>query len=207
MLNQEDVFVKLKFSDRQLDAIKQIHEKYFDAHMPDVYNGTAFVAFWREGSVWETGKGLDARHNNAGIALPECRLDPLWQEFSDLLPFMSFSAIITKLPPGAEMIPHVDRKSRPECTIYIPVRGCTEECVSSFYDLPKRDTQDSYADGTNPTPLFNFSVSGNAILETTREWHGVKNNSELERVAFGWNMLPEYTFSQAKDILTNLGYI
>ena len=206
MLKEENLFIKTNFSQVQLDALGQIYAKYFEQLIPE-FRGTGFVAFWRKGEVYKTGTGVDAGHGNPGTSIEECDDDVLWQNFSNLLPYMAKSAIISKIPPGKGMVPHVDRKARPEVTIYFPIKGCTSECTSHYYDLPKIDTESAQVTYSNPTPLYTFAVTDNAVMENVREWHSVQNNSQIERVAFGWNMLPEYSFTQAKAILTDLGYI
>jgi hypothetical protein len=206
MLKEENLFMKMNFSQVQLNALGQIYAKYFEQHIP-VFRGAGFVAFWRKGYVYKTKTGVDAGHGNPGICIDDCDDDVLWQNFSDLLPYMAKSAIISKIPPGKGMVPHVDRKARPEVTIYFPIEGCTVDCTSHYYDLPKANTDMAQVNRSNPTPLYSFAITDNAVMENVREWHSVQNNSQVERVAFGWNMLPEYSFAQAKTILTDLGYI
>ena len=50
-MNTDHLFVKLKFSEEQLQAIKDLYYKYFDPKMPLVeeYRGTGNIAMWREG--------------------------------------------------------------------------------------------------------------------------------------------------------------
>jgi len=207
MLNQEDLYKKLNFSEVQLDSIRQIYAKYFEQHMYSVFKGKAFIAIWNKNYTFVSGKKTDTGHNNPGITISECEDDILWQNFADLLPHMSKFAVITKLQPGEKMWPHVDRKSRPPGAIYFPIKGCTIDCPSYYYDLPKKETDSAQSNFLNPTPLYTFAVADNAMLETTREWHSVENKSQEERVAFGWNMKMEYSFDDCKSILKELKYI
>jgi hypothetical protein len=204
-MKPDDLFLNLKFRESQLQAIVKIYEKYFEPEMPKVYDGRGVIALWYPGAKWETGKGDDRNHNHVGIISDECRSDALWQEFEDLLPHMSPSATITKMPPGNVMRPHVDRKWRPEA-IYFPIRGCTGECISEYYDLPKIETDNSQGRIDFPEPAYTFAVKDKAILTNVHEWHGVKNNSKVERIAIGWNMKIEYSFEQCKTVLKELGY-
>lgn len=205
-MRAEDLYVELNFSKSQIEALAKIYYKYFSNEMTEYYEGRGVAALWKEGATWERGKGKDANHNHHGIVSSECRHDPLWDAFSDILPYMSQSATITKMPPGECMRPHVDRKSRPHA-IYFPISGCTNECVSEYYDLPKMDTPNSQSITVFPTPLYVYAVAEKAVLTNVYEWHGVKNFSPYERIAFGWNMKIEYSFSECRRILTDLGYV
>lgn len=204
-MNSSDLFLNLNFSESQMQAIVKIYEKYFEPHMPKRYDGRGVIALWYPGATWETGKGDDRNHNHIGIISDECRDDVLWQEFIDLLPHMSPSATITKMPAGNVMRPHVDRKWRPEA-IYFPIRGCTDDCISEYYDLPKENTQNSQGINHFPEASHTFAVKDRAVLTNVHEWHGVKNNSKVERIAIGWNMKLEYSFDDCKTILKELGY-
>jgi hypothetical protein len=199
-----DLMMELNFSETQLQAIVKIYEKYFEPYMTS-YDGRSIIAVWRPGAEWTPTKGYDLNHNNLGIVSKECIHDELWNEFSDLLPHMSPNASITKMPAGKFMSPHVDRKLRPEA-IYFPISGCSDRCVSEYYDLPKNDTPNSQRIGFFPPAKFTFAITDRAILTNVHEWHGVRNMSNVERVAFGWNMKMEYSFEKCKEILTDLGY-
>ena len=203
---QEDLFVKLKFTDSQMSAIVSIYDKYFSPSMPLHYEGKGIAALWGEGAQWERGKGHDRNHSMDGIVSDECRHDPIWNEFADLLPHMSPSATITKMPAGKVMRPHVDRQWRPEA-IYFPIKDCTELCISEYYDIPKTYTENSQSIPYFPPPAYTYAIHDVAVLTNVHEWHGVKNNSEYERIAFGWNMRLKYSFAECKQILSDLGYI
>lgn len=190
-----------------MDAIIEIYKKYFDKYMPNTYNGRGVVALWYDDATWETGKGFDFNHSNPGIVSKDCKNDPLWQEFADILPYMGKSATITKITPGSVMMPHVDRKWRPEA-IYFPISGCSEECYSEYYDIPKNDTMNSQSVGYFPQPIARYAVNEYAYLTNVHEWHGVKNLSNLDRTAFGWNFKNiRMTYKQCREILGDLGYI
>ena len=143
-MNSKDLFAKCKFNESQLEAMRQIYYKYFSPHMTDTYKGKAIVAIWEQNGVWNPSEGKDKNHFNNGFVSEECRLDPLWNEFSDLLPYMGQSASITKMNPGGTMLPHVDRKWRPEA-LYFTIEGCSSLCISEYYDLPKTQTEPSSA--------------------------------------------------------------
>ena len=207
MLNQEDLFTKLNFSEVQIDALRQIYAKYFEQHIPAEFDGRTFIAVWKKGYKYVSGTKEDAEHGNPGISVDECDDDVLWQNFADLLPHMVKFATIPSLPPGSRMWPHIDRKNRPASTIYFPIKGCTEDCPSYFYDLPKIETNAAQSNYSNPTPIYKFAITDNAVLVNVHEWHNVTNNSQVRRVVFGLNMLPEYSYAQAKDILSSLGYL
>lgn len=198
---KEDIFIELNFSEDQLEAIRQIYYKYFHPRMPEVFDGRGVIAMWREDYSWIPGHGLDKNHNHLGITSIECRTDPLWENFSDILHFMGKSAVITKMQPSMVMRPHVDRKWRPNA-IYFPISGCSDECVTEYYNLPKQNTENSQSIPFFPAPLFSYAVSKKAILTNVHEWHGVKNNSNLERISFGWNFnSAELSFSDCKELI------
>ena len=207
-LREEDCFIKLKFKESQLQALNQIYTKYFLPKIDQRYNGRAFVFLWDEDATWETGKGLDKHHSNPGYSASDCRQDPLWGEFADLLPYMNPSASVTKMPAGDVMRPHVDRQWRPNA-IYFPISGCTEACVSEYYNLPITASTNSQAFPSSLWPMatHTYSVVDAPMLTNVHLWHGVKNKSSFERTAFGWNMAKaKWTFAECKQILVDLGY-
>ena len=206
-MDSKDLFAKCRFSDSQLEAMRKIYYKYFSPHMTRPYAGRAIVAIWEENGVWEPTKGKDKNHFNNGFVSEECRFDPLWNEFSDLLPYMGQSASITKMHAGGTMSPHVDRKWRPEA-LYFPIEGCSELCVSEYYDLPKIETENNQVQHTFPQAAHTYSVYGNAYLTNVHEWHGVRNLSSIERIAVGWNFASwKWDFKHCREILGDLGYI
>lgn len=203
----KDLFVRCKFRDSQLQAMREIYKKHFAPHMTAPYRGFAVVAIWERGGKWETSKGLDSHHTSPGFFSETCRDDPLWQEFSDLLPYMAQSASITKINPGAVMIPHIDRWWRPEA-IYFPIEGCTEDCISEYYDLPKLNNRINQSQVEFPPAAHNYSVTDNAVLTNVHEWHGVRNNSNHERIAVGWNFKSRsMSYTKCRQILSDLGYL
>jgi hypothetical protein len=202
-----NLFVKLKFKKSQLDAIVEIYNKHFKDEMPEKYEGKGIIGLWYDGAQWETGKGADTNHKHMGIVSKTCQDDPLWQEFADLLPHMGKSATITKITPNSVMLPHVDRKWRPEA-IYFPISGCTEACISEYYELPKINTQNSQSIKYFPKSIASYSVTDNAVLTNVHEWHSVRNKSDQVRVAFGWNFIsPNLSYKECYSILNDLGYI
>jgi len=206
-MEQIDLFVKCKFSNLQLEAMKQIYYKYFAPHLNQPYLGKAFVAIWEEDGKWEPGKGNDKNHSNNGFVSNDCRFDPLWNEFSNLLPYMSKSASITKMHSGSVMLPHVDRKWRPHA-IYFPIEGCSELCVSEYYELPKENTQNNQVRKEFSKSVYSYSVNDNAYLTNVHEWHGVKNLSLVERITVGWNFKnSRMSFKECREILGDLGYL
>ena len=209
-MNPDDLFAKCKFSETQLKAMRQIYYKYFASNMPAIYKGRAIIAIWEKDGVWEPAKGRDINHFNNGFVSEECRHDPLWKEFDDLLPYMSQSASITKMPSNDTMMPHVDRKWRPEA-IYFPIEGCSKLCISEYYDLPKIETPNNQVIPVTlgfPIATHTYSIDDNAYLTNVHEWHGVKNLSSFERIAVGWNFKnPRMSFKECRQILIDLGYL
>ena len=206
-MNKDDLFIDLNFSALQLDAIRMIYSKYFEQEMPTLYSGTAIVAIWKPGAVWKMGQGLDLNHRNFGITNDFCVHDELWQEFSNLLPFMSLNAVITKMPSDSVMFPHVDRAIRPHA-IYFPISGCSEHGISEYYNLPKKQTENNQSIPYFPPSDFSYSICDNAVLTNVHEWHSVRNTSNMERIAFGWNFKDTtMSFDDCKNILKDLGYM
>lgn len=208
-MNPDDCYIKLNFSNDQLSAIRKIFTKWFLPHLTEKYIGRGFVFSWGENITWETGKGLDKNHRNIGYTITDCADDPLWNYFSDLLPYMGKTAVVTKLPPGEGMYPHVDRKWRPEA-IYIPITGCTEHCVSKIYDFPLPTTENSTHIKEFPrNHIFEYSIVDQPYLTNTHIWHSVQNLSKIERTTLGWNfkLTENYTYRECMKILHDLGYI
>lgn len=201
-----DFFIKLKFRDTQLLAIKEIYDKYFAPKIIEEYAGKAFICIWDPTAKWKPGQKHDKNHNHLGYVAPECNDDPLWNEFLDILPYMAMSASLTKMPANAVMSPHVDRKWRPNA-IYFPISGCTEQCVSKVYDYPLPDSENSISMNLSDH-IFEYSIVDNAVLTNPHLWHGVENFSNVERIAFGWNFKPDgHSFEQCKQLLQDLGYL
>jgi hypothetical protein len=207
-MKQEDCYLELKnFTPEQIYAIKQIYVKYFSNLVPP-YDGTAFVALWKRGLVWETGKGMDHLHRNSGICIPECDDDALWNAFNDIIPNMGKGAVISKIPPAHIMRPHIDRKIRPHA-IYFPIENCNEKCYSDYYDFPVSDTVTNQVKNHLSKPKFTYSITKYPVLTNVKLWHGVRNNSDLTRTAFGWNLNPNtigYNFDDCKKFFIDMGY-
>ena len=194
-MSTNGLYAKCCFSEKQLDAIKQIYKKHFEPKMPVGYRGTGVAAFWEPGAVYPKPQDLrfDPTCGVRGFVAEEARLDPLWDSFHTLLPYMRMSATITRITPGSVMNPHIDRTWRPEA-IYFPIEDCTPECVSSYYEDGKE--------------IGTYAVYENAYLTNVHKMHGVKNNSDKTRVAFGWNFKdPSFSFEDCQSILKGLGYI
>lgn len=192
----QEFFSKCCFSDKQLDAIRTLYFKYFNPLINTPYAGVGWAAIWGENTIYPTNKDLifDPLMRIKGAIAREARLDPLWNAFSDLLPFMAQTGTITKLPAGKSMGAHIDRAQRPEA-IYFPVDGCTDECISTYYDK-------------NSQPIATYAVVENAYLTNVHKLHGVQNNSDQTRIAFGWNFKSsDMSYEECYEILHKLGYI
>ena len=208
MKEARDLFAKCCFTDAQLDAIRTLYYRYFAPRVPEEYTGQATIAIWYPNEKWETGKGKDINHNNYGFVVPECGDDPLWKEhFGPLLPYMGKDAVITRLPPKSTMHPHVDRAWRAQA-IYFPVET-TPLCYSEYYDIPKGETLNRQSQTEHPTPIYKYAIHENAYLTNVHEWHGVKNESDQVRIAFGWNFNPvaKWPYEKCRDKMIELGYV
>ena len=208
MKEARDLFGKCKFTEVQLDAIRQLYFKYFSPHMPVKYDGLATVVLWFKGGKWVSGEGRDTNHKNYGFNIEEAENDPLWQHFAPLLPYMGKDGVITKMSPHSVMDPHVDRANRPQA-IYFPVQGCTNECYSEYYNIPKSTTVNRQHLQEFPSPSFQYSIHDNAFITNVHEWHGVRNTAPVERIAFGWNFHAHHmrSFEECRDIMISLGYL
>lgn len=177
--------------------------------MPAKCNGTGIIAIWDRNIEWSPGKGLDINHNHFGITKYQCADDPLWEPFGPLLPYMSKTAVISKLSYGDQMYPHVDRAWRPNA-IYMPIVGCSDQCESGYYDFPISDSinRQVQVNRSNPQPLYRYAIDDNGYLTNVHLWHSVKNNGQQERISFGWNFSAKHnTFNMCKDVLANLDLI
>lgn len=208
-----NLFDQLLFRQDQLEALRTLYARYFLPQMPpaELYDGRATIAIWSgdRPQEWRPGQGLDRGHGNQAMLLDHVDKDPLWeQHFHDLLPHMSSHAIITRMPPGKHMAAHVDRVARPNA-IYFPISGCSDLCVSEYYDLPISSlTQIAQATHRRPPAIGTYSINTHAYLTNVHAWHGVWNHSGLTRTAFGWNMRDHtLSYSQHRAILADLGYV
>jgi len=207
---QNDLFRKMKFKEDQLEAIRTIYNKYFASIVPTEYNGSSVACSWKSGFTYKMGEGDDIFHAIAGVNVKEANKDPLWNNhFSDILDIMNLDGNVSIIPPGGIMLPHVDRAWRP-CAIYFPIEGCSEECVSEFYHLPPRTSENSQTfPDTDIEPIYSYAVNTHAYLQNVHQWHGVKNKSNRTRIAFGWNTVgePQLPYNKLVKIFTQLGYI
>jgi hypothetical protein len=209
MKDARDLFARCSFTEAQLNAIKQLYAKWFAPRVPEGYDGTATIAIWYPNGKWETSKGKDVNHRNFGFVDPEIGKDPLWEEhFGPLLPYMGKDAVITKLPPNSTMHPHIDRSWRAQA-IYFPVEGCTPMCYSEYYDLPKDDSPNRQSQTQFPPAIYQYAIHDQAYLTNVHEWHGVRNTSDVARVAFGWNFNPtaKWSYERCRDKMIELGYV
>lgn len=213
-LADTELFAKMNFSEKQLTAIRTIFQKYFQPTLRNFrYVGNAISV------DWTTADPTALTYNDAfspndmikGYTFKEdIANDPLWKEFADILPYMNKNGSITAMPPMSVMVPHVDRPYRP-MAIYFPIWGCTVDCFSDFYHLPKnKDPNVRNWTHQSVTALYSYNVTDNAYMMNTQEWHGVRNYSRISRVSLGWNCLAgtdQKTFAEIRDIFKALGYI
>lgn len=207
-----NLFDQLKFRQEQLEAMRLLYARHFLPQMPPaaLYNGKGIIALWGDmPSSWTPGQGPDRGHGHHAMLLPHVGEDPLWAEyFGDLLPYMNTNATITRMPAGAEMKPHVDRRERPNA-IYFPIEGCTEACVSECYDLPvSRIGTIAQVVDYWPQAIARYSITEQAVLTNVHAWHSVRNRSHLTRTAIGWNMKgADMNYEEHRTILGDLGYL
>lgn len=200
---------KMKFSQKQLQALTYVYKKYWEPYMPPNYNGGAVFVCWAPGAKWEQERYQGDQANVRGIVQEEAIYDPIWKmHFEDILPYMSAHGNISRMPAGAIMNPHVDRQDRPPA-IYFPIEGCSEHCYTDFYDLPQSTSLSRQNPFHDAQPIYSIPVNSNAVLYNVHEWHGVRNLSNQTRVAFGWNTRSSNlkTYDEIVLIFKNLGYI
>jgi hypothetical protein len=211
VLPARDLFLKMRFRASQIDAMRQLYNKWFKPFIDSdfQYVGNGISIFWNNGANTEGRKYVDP-FNCHGYNLEEVTADPLWNEFEDILPYMGQTGTITYLPPFSVMTPHIDRNIRP-VPIYFPISGCSTNCVSDFYNLPKSTDPTAYHSSIEPAiPVYSYAITDNAVLMNQHEWHGVRNHTRQTRIAFGWNTAGgpnKKSYAQLRDIFTELGYI
>lgn len=209
-------FAKLCFTEAQIAALKQIYSNHFSECLPDTSSTTGAVALWGPDAKFpESEEARVARYGRTpGYVFNTAHTDPLWEAFSDLLPYMANSAGLTTMPPGSIFPIHLDRKKRPHC-IYFPISGCTHGGQSAYYEV---DTEKN-----PPDPLYGhaikdgmvikkvigrFAIVDNAYLMNVHEWHNVINYGTERRIAFGWNFKStDMSYQECYDVLRGLGYI
>jgi hypothetical protein len=213
-LSNVELFAKMNFSKKQLEAIRSIFQKYFEPLTKNFqYVGHAISVDWTKvdpaESVYDDAFG--PKDDIKGYKFKEeIQKDPLWKEFKSILPYMNKNGSITVMPPMTVMVPHIDRPYRP-MAIYFPISGCTEDCFSDFYYLPKNKDPNvrNWTHQAVPS-LYSYNVIDNAYMMNTQEWHGVRNYSRQTRIAFGWNCQAgpnQKTFAELTQLFTKLGYI
>ena len=211
LLPARDLFLKLKFRESQLDAMRQLYQKYFKSFIDKDfrYTGNAISVFWTPGSN-DAGRAYNDRLNSHGYNIEETSFDPLWNEFADILPYMGKHGTITYLPPFSVMTPHVDRPGRP-VPIYFPISGCLPNSMSDCYHLPKNKDPNVYHSCIDPViPAYSYAITDSAYMLNPHEWHGVRNYTKHTRIAFGWNTTGgnnRKSYAELRDIFSKLGYI
>ena len=205
----EDLYLNLNFRKDQLDALKLIYEKHFKKYIEGFqYVGNGISLFWYKNSD-ANGKNYVDPYNSHGFNVTEAVNDPLWDAFSDILPYMGQTGTITYLPPFSVMTPHIDRTTRPT-PIYFPISGCNPDCFSDWYHLPKYKDPSKYHSTIKPAlPKYTHAIVDKACLLKTSEWHGVRNHSRTTRITFGWNSKgdkDQKTFEELRKIFKDLGY-
>lgn len=207
-------FARLKFSDVQLDALRQIYYKHFDPKMPTDYKGAGTAVFWGENDVWPDPISAKFIEYTAirGTVVKEANSDPLWEVFGDLLPHMSTTSVITKMYGPAEMCIHKDRDWRPNA-IYFPIT-VNSDCVSSYYKVgnsdynqPEKSVPSVVMDKSKAVEIASYRIDTNAYLTNVHEFHGVKNYDSDPRIAMGWNFKENLSFEEHFKILDSLNLI
>jgi len=210
-LPARDLFIKLKFRESQLDAMRQLYNKYFKYFIEEdfKYKGNAVSVFWSPGAN-KIGRNFHDPLNAHGYNIEEASSDPLWNEFADILPYMGKHGTITHLPPFSVMTPHIDRPGRP-VPIYFPISGCLPNGMSDCYNLPKNKDPNVYHSYIEPAmPIYSYAITDSAYMLNPHEWHGVRNYTRETRIAFGWNTAGDRgrkSYRELQEIFTKLGYI
>jgi len=208
---QTNYFVKLKFSKVQLTVLCDIYHTYWKKLMPEDYNGGAVAVVFNQNYVIPKNhySGVHSNVRVINFYTPQI-IEILNSVFKDVMPYMSHTGNLSLIPPGEVMNPHVDRADRPPA-IYFPIDGCSDLCVTDWYNMPKNIQADrQYVESTSILPTYSVAVSNNAVLYNVHEWHGVRNLSNKTRISFGWNTRIEenrQTYFQVIDTFRNLGYL
>ena len=207
-------YYKCSFSEEQLNALIGIYTDHFQNKLPKYseYKGSGHVATWHNNGK-KFGGVVDLSIIEQDVLrwfeVNEASDDPRWDLFSDLLPYMGKSAVITKMPGLSKMEPHIDRDRR-AFPLYFPILN-GHLTVSSFYKskLPNVTSLDSTTSGFRDLEKTDtFVLDGNAFLIDVRKIHGVENLGFQPRVAFGWNFKDRtWKYEDCIQILGDLGYI
>jgi hypothetical protein len=216
-LRKEDLFIKLTFNKQQRNAIQDIFKKYFEQLAKDYeYIGFAIPLRWDQhldgGPLIRTFDGTNTNikvDRMVGYSLNDLKLDPLWDAFSDILPYMGQHGSLTFMPPMTVMLPHIDRASRPHA-IYFTITDPDWHCISDYYQMPRNDPGRLQQVTTEvPVPLYSYRMMNDVYLMNTQEWHGVRNYSKKTRITFGWNCSRDNqkTFPELVEIFSKLGYV
>lgn len=205
-----DFYRKINFKNYQIEAIKIFYKKYFEEYIPQNYNGGAIFVQWGTNIVSETDHRSGSHRNVRVITNQQAKFSLIWNDFfKEIFPVMCTSGNITILPAGATMNPHFDRSDRPPA-IYFPISGCSEECLTDFYDIPKLPGDHERITVINPgDPIYSTAVSTLPILYNVHTCHGLRNNSNQTRIVFGWNTSStnRRSYSEVIEVFKNLGYI
>lgn len=209
-------YAKLKFSESQLWAMRNLYWKYVDRHMPPPRNYGTAVMWIPNGLPFGGVVSQDtvAADFMLWLDLPEMASAPEWGEFSTLLPFMGQSAIVTKMPGHSAFAPHIDRDRR-AIPIYFPIAGCDSFGASIIYDKAAGQARQGYETSGVFQPgrgelreIGRFHIDDNAYVMDVRQLHGVENNKSDTRIAFGWNFKDNtLKYPQVREILGDLGLI
>lgn len=207
-------FARLKFSDKQLNALRSIYYKHIDPKMPTDYNGAAMVVFWGENDVWPDPISAKFKPNTAtrGTVIKEVNSDPLWNEFGELLQYMGTTSVITKMYGPSEMSIHKDRDWRPNA-IYFPITE-NSNSKSAYYAVDnnnvlkaEKGVPSGVINRLNAIEIGSYSIDTNAYLTNVHEFHGVKHYGNDIRIAMGWNFKENLPFEECLKILDSLNLI
>ena len=98
----------------------------------------------------------------------------------------NFKFMIIQLRPGEELVPHIDQ--RRNASINLIIRGDVKSTPIRYYN-----------DNKAINPIYEYYYNNYPVIISTKQFHGSKNETNVERILFSIDISPEYTFSQLKE--------
>jgi len=129
-------------------------------------------------------------------------------------PFLSDGGLILKIKPGCSTAIHIDGTTySPEKqrngSVNIPISGCTNDCVTEFFDNNIIDFYDTNGplsvsmhlkkDAIPIKSIYQYSLVDKAVLTNPQLPHRVVNYGEITRVSVSWSVNFHLNWEQNLD--------
>jgi hypothetical protein len=105
------------------------------------------------------------------LMFEDAKINIKFEEISHL-----FRIVFLQIKPNDVLYPHTDHRLRCQCCINIPL---TNNCAIDFYEKPNVKIDATDYNNFNKIDTLNYT---NPIILNTNSWHGVRNNTDQNRL-------------------------